>query len=150
MSDNKNVIACDAHALAPSEQAYWVNEIVPKLYSQVQEIRELPNGWLWRLPNTQEVLTLVAQDLNIERLCCPFVRYTLELEPHHGPFWLRMTGEEGVKEFLRMSFEGANYFSPHVARAAGLEVDNVKVNSVTTALEAVDNLNARYAQTVGE
>lgn len=150
MSNNKNVIACDPHALSSAEQEYWVKEIVPKLYSQVQEIQELPNGWLWRLPNTAEVLTLVAQDLNMERLCCPFVRYTLEIEPHHGHFWLRMTGEEGVKEFLRMSFEAANYFNPQVAHAAGLVVDNVEMKSVATALEATENLNARYARTVGE
>lgn len=148
MSNNKNVFACDPHALAPAEQEYWVNEIVPKLYSQVREIHELPNGWQWRLPSTPEVLALVAQDLNMERLCCPFVRYTFEIEPYHGPFFLRMTGEPGVKEFLRMAFETANYFSPQVARAAGLDDDGAEINSVASALEAVDHLNTRYAQSV--
>lgn len=141
-------LACVPSALTPDQQEYWVKEIVPKLYKEVQEIRELPNGWVWRLPSTPQVLMLVAEDLNMERLCCPFVNYTLEIEPNHGPFWLRMTGGEGVKEFLRISFETASYFDPQVAKAAGLNISaSEEIDSVETALEAVDRLNEQYART---
>jgi len=144
------IIACDPNALAPDQQEYWVKEIVPKLYSAVQEIQELPNGWAWRLPSTPEILLLVAEDLNMERLCCPFVHYTLEIEPNQGPFWLRMTGSEGVKGFLRMAHEGANYFDAQVAKAAGLDVSaSPEIDSVETALEATDRLNERFARTAG-
>ena len=141
-------IACDPNALTPDQQEYWVKEIVPKLYREVQEIQELPNGWVWRLPSAPHVLTLVAEDLNMERLCCPFVNYTLEIEPNRGPFWLRMTGGEGVKEFLKMAFESANYFDPQVAKAAGLDVSaRPEIDSVEAALEATDRLNEQYART---
>jgi hypothetical protein len=140
-------IACDPNAVAPDQQEYWVKEIVPKLYRAVQEIQELPNGWVWRLPSTPEILLLVAEDLNIERLCCPFVHYTLEIEPNRGPFWLRMTGGEGVKEFLRMAYEAANYFDGQVAKAAGLNVSaSPEMDSVETALETADRLNERFAR----
>lgn len=142
-------LACVPNALTHNQQEYWVTEIVPKLYKEVQEIQELPNGWVWRLPSTPQVLMLVAEDLNMERLCCPFVNYTLEIEPNHGPFWLRMTGGEGVKEFLRMAFEAANYFDPQVAQAAGINISaSPEIDSVATALEATDKLNERYARTV--
>ena len=142
-------IACDPNALTPDQQEYWVKEIVPKLYREVQEIQELPNGWVWRLPSAPHVLTLVAEDLNMERLCCPFVNYTLEIEPNRGPFWLRMTGSEGVKEFLKMAFEAANYFDPQVAKAAGLNISaSPEIDSVATALEATDKLNEQYARTI--
>lgn len=143
-------LACVPNAVAPDQQEHWVKEIVPKLYKAVQEIRELPNGWAWRLPGTPEVLLLVAEDLNMERLCCPFVTYTLEIEPNRGPFWLRMTGGEGVKEFLRIAHEGANYFDAQVAKAAGFDTSaSPEMDSVETALEAVDRLNERYARTAG-
>ena len=143
-------IACDPNAVAPDQQEYWVKEIVPKLYSAVQEIRELPNGWVWRLPSTPEILLLVAEDLNIERLCCPFVYYTLEIEPNRGPFGLRMTGGEGVKEFLRMAYEAANYFDAQVAKAAGLNISaSQEMDSVETALETADRLNERFARAAG-
>lgn len=140
-------IACVPNAVPHDQQEYWVKEIVPKLYGAVQEIQELPNGWAWRLPNTSEILLLLAQDLNIERLCCPFVNYTLEIEPNHGPFWLRMTGGEGVKEFLRMGYESASYFDEQVAKAAGFDISaSPKIDSVGTALEVVDRFNEQYAR----
>jgi hypothetical protein len=142
------IIACDPNAVTPDQQERWVKEIVPKLYKEVQEIQELPNGWAWRLPSTSEMLLLVAEDLNMERLCCPFVNYTLEIEPNHGPFWLRMTGVEGVKTFLRMAMETANYFDAQVAKAAGLNLSaGPEMDSVETVLETADRLNERYAQT---
>lgn len=142
-------IVCDPHALTPAQQEHWVKDIVPHLYREVQEIQELPNGWALRLPSTPEMLMLVAQDLNLERLCCPFVTYTLEIPPNRGPFWLRMTGGEGVKVFLRMSFETANYFDAQVAQAAGLNLaGSPEMDSVKTALDATDKLNQRYAESV--
>ncbi len=141
-------IACDASAVPADQQEYWVKEIVPKLYSQVQEIQELPNGYAWRLPSAPQILLLLAEDLNMERLCCPFVHYTLEIERNRGPFWLRMTGGEGVKEFLRIAFEASTYFNPQVVKAAGLHVSGPQIDSVATAHEAIDKINERFAETV--
>lgn len=147
MPKTEVTIACVPNAVAPDKQEYWLKEIVPKLYKAVQEIQELPNGWAWRLPSSPEILTLVAEDLNIERLCCPFVNYTLEIKPNRGPFWLRMTGGEGVKEFLKVAYEGVNYFDPQVAKAAGLDISaSPEIDSIEAALEAADRLNERFAE----
>src|SRR5258706_392933 len=141
------VIACDPNAVSPDQQEHWVKEIVPKLYGAVQEIQDLPDGWAWRLPSTSEVLLLVAEDLNMERLCCPFVDYTLEIPPNRGHFWLHMTGVEGVKPFLRMAMETANYFDPQVAKAVGLDLSgSVEIDTVERTLEAADKLNERFTQ----
>jgi len=142
-------IACDPHAVSPEQQQYWVSEIVPKLYKAVQEIQELPNGWAWRFPSDPAVLLLIAEDLNMERLCCPFVHYTLEIPSNRGHFWLRMTGAEGVKAFLRMAMETTNYFDPQVAKAIGLDLSGrMAVDTIERTLEATDKLNERYAQSV--
>lgn len=143
-------IACDASVLTPDEREHWVQDIAPNLYRQVQEIRELPTGWGWRLLSTADVLLLLAEEMHVERLCCPFVTYTLEIEPNHGPFWLRMTGSEGVKTFLQMAFETTNHFDPEVVKAAGLNLPaSPTMDSIETALEAVDKLNERYARSAG-
>ena len=140
-------IACDYNNVTPDQQESWVKEIVPKLYPAVQEIKELPNGWAWRLPSTTEMLMLAAEDMNLERLCCPFVHYSLEIERNRGPFWYRMTGGEGVKEFLRMAFAEVNLFDGQVLVAAGLDVPNrTDIDSVQTALEVIDSVNQRYAK----
>lgn len=139
-------IACDYSAVSPDQQEYWVNEIVPKLYPAVQEIQELPDGWAWRLPSTPEMLKLVAEDLNLERLCCPFIHYTLEIERNQGPFWYRMTGGEGVKEFLRMAFVEGSLFDEQVLKAAGFDAANrTDIDSVQAVAEVIDSLNQRFA-----
>ena len=139
-------IVCDYNAVTPDQQEYWVKEIVPKLYPAVQEIQELPNGWAWRLPSTPEMLKLVTEDLNLERLCCPFIHYTLEIERNQGPFWYRMTGGEGVKEYLRMAFAEANLFDEQVLKAAGFDVSNrTTIDSVPTTMEVIDSVNQRFA-----
>ncbi|HEY9710052.1 MAG TPA: hypothetical protein V6D48_17730, partial [Oculatellaceae cyanobacterium] len=43
----------------------------------------------------------IAKFIENERLCCPFFRFGLDVEPNSGPLWLRLTGGEGVKEILQ-------------------------------------------------
>jgi hypothetical protein len=40
-----------------------------------------------------------------ERLCCPFFEISLRFERDGGPLWLRLTGREGIKDFIKA--EGA-------------------------------------------
>jgi len=150
MSENELPIACDPTPITPDQRERWLEIIVPQVYKAVQEIQELPNGYAWRLPSDPEMLMLVAEELNIERLCCPFVRYTLEIEPNRGPFWLRMTGREGVKEFLRMTFEEFNMFDEKVAKAAGFNVSyRTAGGSIANALETFNRVNERFAKAAG-
>jgi hypothetical protein len=143
-------IACDPNAVTAEEQAHWVNTILPGLYKAVEAIHELPDGYAFRLPVSADILKLVAEDLNMERRCCPFLRYTLELEPNHGPFWLRFTGGEGAKEFLRMNFASTRLFDEAVASAAGFDVTGAaNLDSVATVLETVDEINQRFASNRG-
>src|SRR4029453_17593779 len=100
ITQSEVIIACNPNALTPQQQERWL-EIGTQMYAAVQEVQELPDGYAFRLPSSSEMLLIVAEDLNYDRLCCPFIRYTLELEPNEGPYWLRFTGGEGVKDFLR-------------------------------------------------
>ena len=117
-----------------------------QMYHAIQEVRELPNGYGFRLPNDFVMLMIIAEDLSMERLCCPFLRFTLEIEPAGGPFWLSFTGGEGTKEFLRFSFEEASMLDPAVAKAAGFNLSAGKeIDSVETAIALTGVINERYA-----
>ena len=70
------------------------------------------------------MLLLLAEDLNLERMCCPFLRLSIDIGPQFGPFWLRMTGPEGVKDFLRIAFEGANLIDARVLSEAGFRMSD--------------------------
>jgi hypothetical protein len=143
------IIACNPNALTPEQQELWL-EVGTQLYAAVQEVQELPDGYAFRLPSTSEMLLLVAEDLNFERLCCPFIHFTLDIAPNGAPFWLRFTGGEGVKEFLRMSFEMSNLLNEQVAQAAGLSIAaRIDINSVETGLQVTSLVNEQFAKATG-
>lgn len=134
-------IACDPHALTAEQQARWM--IVGKeMYSSIEEIRELPDGYAFRLPDTAEMLMIIAEDLTMERLCCPFLHFTLNVERIGEPFWLSFTGGAGAKEFVRASIEAFNMLDVEVARAVGFNVSDAKnIDSVDSAIEAANTVN---------
>ena len=65
----------------------------------VEEIIELENGLAFRLPDHE--YHAVSEFVGRERLCCPFLRFTLDLAAERGPLHLELTGPEGVKDFIR-------------------------------------------------
>lgn len=143
------IIACNPNAITPEQQERWL-EVGTQLYAAVQEVQELPDGYAFRLPSTSAMLLLVAEDLTLERLCCPFIHFTLDIAPNGVPFWLRYTGGEGVKEFLRMSFEMSNLLNEQVAQAAGLSIaDRTDINSLETGLQVTSLVNEQFAKTTG-
>jgi hypothetical protein len=77
-----------------------------EVFRAVTDIRELPDGYAFRLPVGPDALLKAAEFISIEKLCCPFLGFVLEVEPEGGPVWLRLTGREGVKAFIREEISG--------------------------------------------
>lgn len=92
-------IACNLAAI-PAEQLDQHKGTTEQIFLAVEETRELPDGYAFRLPASAEMLLKAAAFINNERLCCSFFRFTLEVEPQGGPLWLKLRGPEGVKQFL--------------------------------------------------
>ncbi len=44
---------------------------------------------------------VVAEFIALERLCCPFLDFGLEVERNGGPLWFRMTGGKDAKRVLQ-------------------------------------------------
>ena len=77
-----------------------------EVFRAVMEIRELPNGYAFRLFDEPDVLVKTAEFISLEKLCCPFLGFVIEVETEGGPVWLRLTGREGVKAFIREEVSG--------------------------------------------
>ncbi|MDQ3802456.1 MAG: hypothetical protein M3416_01160 [Acidobacteriota bacterium] len=77
-----------------------------QVFRAVTDIRELPRGYAFRLPDEPDVLVRASEFISLEKLCCPFLGFALEVEPEGGPMWLRLTGREGVKAFIREEVGG--------------------------------------------
>jgi len=91
--------ACDMTVIPAAERGTH-HELIRRLMSEaIHDIRELPDGFAFRFAAEEydSVVRFVAR----ERLCCPFLSFALEVTPERGPLWLRLTGAEGVKDFIR-------------------------------------------------
>jgi hypothetical protein len=97
-------IACDLTAIPASVDRAQLAAAVAHIFQAAQEVQALPNGYAFRFPNQDGMWMALAHFVEHERRCCPFYAFALELEPNGGPLWLRMTGGEGVKEFLEQVF----------------------------------------------
>lgn len=65
-----------------------------------QEARWLPEGITLRYSSEHGTLALLGEFIQLERQCCPFLRFQLTVEPGGGPIWLELTGPPGTRDFL--------------------------------------------------
>ena len=98
-------LACDMSAIGPGLRGRHVAN-AGELFRAVEQIRELPGGYAFRLPADADTLLKAAEFISLERLCCPFLGFALEVEPEGGAVWLRLTGREGVKAFIQEEVGG--------------------------------------------
>lgn len=105
MSDQTIPIACDFNAIAPEHREQHMID-GKQLFASVLEMRELSDGYAFRLSSDSQNLTLVAEWIRYERLCCPFFTFGMEAEPQQGAIWLRLTGAPEVKSFISAEIGG--------------------------------------------
>lgn len=108
MTEKESPFACDMNAIRPDQRDAHLATI-EKLFRTVESVREVANGYSFQLPNQSDVLLQAAQFISLERLCCPFFNFGLEVEREGGAVWLSLTGREGVKPFIIA--EIGDYFS---------------------------------------
>ena len=94
--------ACNRFGLSPEERKRHFEVLGPMLQSRRTGVRELNNGYEFQFPSDRETFQSVAEWSIQERLCCPFFDIDLRLEREGGPLWLRLTGREGTKEFIKV------------------------------------------------
>ena len=95
--------ACNLAALTKDQRQRHI-ELSKQMRSGIQEVRELPDGYALRFASDSKTILSLAEFVSYERLCCPFFKFTMEIECSDQPVWLRLTGREGVKEFLKTEF----------------------------------------------
>lgn len=99
MSVKESPFACDMTAIGADQREAHL-ETIKTLFCSIEEVSEMPNGYRFRLPNDCETLRRTTQFIALERLCCPFFGFSLEVEAEGGATWLSLTGREGVKPFI--------------------------------------------------
>jgi hypothetical protein len=100
--------ACNRGALTAQQRKRHFDELSPALRARKQSIRELRDGFEFEFPPDTATFQMVSEWVAGERLCCPFFDIDVHVEREGGRLWLRLTGRQGVKQFIRADF--ANWF----------------------------------------
>jgi hypothetical protein len=100
-------LACRLDALTTSQRERH-RLLSERLVGAVVSSRELPDGWeisldLARIRDakgTPYCVVELAEWVDLEARCCPFVDFGIDASGRGGPVRLRLTGREGVKELI--------------------------------------------------
>ena len=99
--ENSAPLACRIGALDATQRARH-KQLREEIRAGLQAVRELPDGYEFQLPAETEVIKLAAEFITLERLCCPFFKFALEIGEEGKPLSLKLTGREGVKQFMQV------------------------------------------------
>ena len=96
-------LVCNLNAIDAGNRPRY-KDLVKRLQVGVSGREELPNGYAFRLETKAITLLEVAEWIDLERLCCPFL--TLELTPSgsQDDWVLQLTGPTGIKPILEAAF----------------------------------------------
>jgi hypothetical protein len=103
-------LACDRLALTQEQRKRHFDDLGPMVRSLKTSVRELTDGFEFQFPSDMKTYQVVAEWVAGERVCCPFFEIDLRSEPQGGPLWLRLTGRDGVREFIHT--EGVAWIKP--------------------------------------
>jgi hypothetical protein len=98
---HESSFACVRLALDAGARRRHFEELGPALRTLKESARELQNVYEFRFPSGQKTIALVAEWAAGERLCCPFFDIQRRMEREGGPFWMRLTGRRGTKDFIK-------------------------------------------------
>jgi hypothetical protein len=94
---------CNTKALTPEERARH-KQLGEKLTAARKEIVELPKGYEFQFSPKNITIAELAEWVSAESKCCPFFDFHIDLEAEGSLLCLRLTGEEGIKAFIRAEF----------------------------------------------
>lgn len=101
MNPSTPVFACNLYAIPENERAIHQARTTA-IFSTVLERSEDDTQMSFRLPFENELLMSVAHFIANERLCCPFLVFTVTLDAPNESLWLHIGGSVEAKAVLQM------------------------------------------------
>ena len=91
---------CNVKALNADERKRH-EELTRKLLAKHREVAETEKGYEFQYAPEDVSVAEVAAWVEAESKCCPFFDFHIDLERERKLACLRLTGEGGIKEFIR-------------------------------------------------
>ena len=99
----QNKFYCNIKALTPEQRARH-KSLTEKLMAVRKETVETEKGYEFQYSPKDVSLAELAEWVAAESKCCPFFDFHIDLENQGKLVCLRLTGEEGIKAFIRAEF----------------------------------------------
>jgi hypothetical protein len=100
----QNKFYCNIKALNPAEREHH-KQLTDKLIAARREIVETEKGYEFQYSPSNVSIGELADWVAAEGKCCPFFDFHIDLEREGKLLCLRLTGEEGIKPFIRSEFQ---------------------------------------------
>jgi hypothetical protein len=94
---------CNIKALNPSERSEH-KQLTDKLVMHRKKIVETDNGYEFQFDPSEISLAELSRWVFAEGRCCSFFDFHIDLEQAGSLLCLRLTGENGIKSFIRSEF----------------------------------------------
>ena len=94
---------CNSKALTPEEREHH-KRLTDKLLAARKATVETEKGYEFQYSPADVSVAEVADWVTNESKCCPFFDFHIDLEQEGKLVCLRLTGEEGIKAFIRAEF----------------------------------------------
>jgi len=104
MATTQSKFYCNVKALTPEERAHH-RKLTEKLLAARKETVESAKGYEFQFSPKNVTFGELAEWVAMESKCCPFLDFHIDLENEGNLLCLRLTGEEGIKAFLRSEFQ---------------------------------------------
>jgi len=102
----QNKFYCNIKALNPAQRADH-KQLTDKLIAVRKEIVEMNNGYEFQFNPSNVSVAELARWVVAEGKCCPFFDFHIDLEREGSLLCLRLTGDDGIKAFIRTEFQVA-------------------------------------------
>ena len=103
MNTTQSKFYCNTRALTAEERAHH-KQLGDKLMAAKKATVETEKGYEFQFGPQDVTLAELADWVVAESKCCPFFDFHIDLENEGKLICLRLTGEEGVKQFMRTEF----------------------------------------------
>jgi len=140
---------CNLKAFTQAERVRH-EQLSKKLREARLEIKELSDGFAFRLQAEAVSLVDLAEWVSGERKCCPFFDFGIDFKGEGGPLWLELKGKDGVKQFIRSEFTlpAAQTDKPAASTALSAALDVWVTNTEKLLVPAADAMpEERYSFT---
>ena len=103
MTTTQSKFYCNLKALTPEERTH-LRQLGDKLKATRTKVVEMGNGYEFQFSPKDVTLAELTNWVRMESKCCPFFDFHIDLENEGTLLCLRLTGEEGIKQFIRNEF----------------------------------------------